>query len=969
MGKIWIDGRVYDADSNRNVLEVALSRGFDLPYFCWHPALGSVGACRQCAVKQFEDEGDEEGRLVMACMTSASDGTRVSITDPDAYDFRARVVEWLMVNHPHDCPVCDEGGECHLQDMTVMTGHNYRRYRFPKRTYRNQDLGPFINHEMNRCIQCYRCVRFYDEYAGGRDLQAFAAHDRVYFGRVEDGTLDSEFSGNLVEICPTGVFTDKSLKAHYTRKWDLRTAPSVCQHCSLGCNTTPGERYGTLRRIRSRFNEKVNGYFLCDRGRYGYEFVNHRRRVRHPVRPKGGEDKAVEVGVDEALAKLGALLKGPERVLGIGSPRASLEANFALRAAVGADAFYRGESRRETELADAVLGILRDGGARSLSLGEVEEADAVLVLGEDPTNTAPMLELALRQAVRNQPLAGVREDGAVPPWHDHAVREAVQDRKGPLFVITAAPARLDEIARHALRRAPKDVARMGRAVARALDPDAPAVEGLSDEETEAAREMADALRDARRPLVVSGTGAGSREVLAAAGAVADALAATHEDAGIVLVLPECNTLGTALLGGKPLEAAFHGVEEESVGGVVILENDLFRRAPREAVERFLGVAPLTVVLDQLAHETGERAELVLPAATFAEGDGTLVNHEGRAQRFVRVFVPNEGEIRESWRWLGDAAATALGTREAAPTHAEEPADARGEARAAGAGGGVGTGRYALDREPEGFRGPDQWRTLRDVQEALARDVPALAAILDAFPDPDFRVAGARVPRELHRYSGRTAMRAHSEIHEPAPPPDPDSPLSFSMEGYLAMPPPKLASEFWSPGWNSVQALNRFQEEVGGPLRGGPAGVRVLEPSGSVAFRKSGSVPRPFEPRNRQDGGGEDGRKWRVVPLHHCFGSEELSVLSAGVAQRAPDPYVALAPEDAEELGVGSGSPLTVELDGVRETLPVRLWPGLIRGCMGLPFGLPGVGLVQTGNWVRVLPDSGDAGGKETGGEG
>ena len=130
-----------------------------------------------------------------------------------------------MTNHPHDCPICDEGGECHLQDMTVMTGHNQRTYRFNKRTYRNQDLGPFVSHEMNRCIQCYRCVRFYRDYAGGKDFNVFGSRNRTYFGRVEDGTLESPFSGNLVEICPTGVFTDKTEKAHYTRKWDLQTAP------------------------------------------------------------------------------------------------------------------------------------------------------------------------------------------------------------------------------------------------------------------------------------------------------------------------------------------------------------------------------------------------------------------------------------------------------------------------------------------------------------------------------------------------------------------------------------------------------------------------------------------------------------------------------------------------------------------------------------------------------------------------
>ncbi len=168
------------------------------------------------------------------------------------------------------------------------------RTRVPPVSIQEADIpksaaGPFITHEMNRCIQCYRCVRFYRDYAGGRDLNAFASANHVFFGRHEDGTLESVFSGNLVEVCPTGVFTDKTLARHYIRKWDLQTAPSLCVHCSLGCNTIPGERNGFLRRIVNRFNSQVNGYFLCDRGRFGYEFVNNARRVRHmQARPQGG---------------------------------------------------------------------------------------------------------------------------------------------------------------------------------------------------------------------------------------------------------------------------------------------------------------------------------------------------------------------------------------------------------------------------------------------------------------------------------------------------------------------------------------------------------------------------------------------------------------------------------------------------------------------------------------------------------
>ncbi len=136
---------------------------------------------------------------------------------------------------------------------------------------------------MNRCIQCYRCVRFYRDYAGGRDLNVFAGHDHVYFGRFADGVLENEFSGNLVEVCPTGVFTDKTLHEHYTRKWDLQTAPSLCTLCGLGCNTIPGERYGTSGASTTVSISEVNGYFLCDRGRYGYEFINDARRIRQPA--------------------------------------------------------------------------------------------------------------------------------------------------------------------------------------------------------------------------------------------------------------------------------------------------------------------------------------------------------------------------------------------------------------------------------------------------------------------------------------------------------------------------------------------------------------------------------------------------------------------------------------------------------------------------------------------------------------
>jgi NADH-quinone oxidoreductase subunit G len=353
-------------DAKQNLLHACLSVGFNLPYFCWHPALGSVGACRQCAVKQFRNPEDNHGRLVMACMTPTSEGTRISIEDAEAVAFRKGIIEGMMENHPHDCPVCDEGGECHLQDMTVMTGHDYRRYEFPKRTFSNQYLGPFVNHEMNRCVQCYRCVRFYREYAGGKDFNVFGIRNLAYFGRYEDGVLESPFAGNLDEVCPTGVFTDATHKHHYTRKWDMQFAPSICVHCGLGCNVSPGERYGMLRRIVNRYHGDINGYFICDRGRYGYEFVNSEQRIRQPQARSNGQVQSIAKA--EAVEHAAKICASSTTVIGIGSPRASLEANFALRVAVGPDRFFAGVKADELRSLHLAIEVLRTTPVASLRM-------------------------------------------------------------------------------------------------------------------------------------------------------------------------------------------------------------------------------------------------------------------------------------------------------------------------------------------------------------------------------------------------------------------------------------------------------------------------------------------------------------------------------------------------------------------------------------------------------------------------
>ena len=900
MATIHVDGKDFEVDGADNLLQACLSLGLDIPYFCWHPALGSVGACRQCAVKQYNDENDTRGRIVMSCMTPATDNTWISIDDEESKAFRASVVEWLMTNHPHDCPVCEEGGHCHLQDMTVMTGHNARRYRFTKRTHQNQELGPFIAHEMNRCIACYRCVRYYKDYAGGTDLGVYGAHDNVYFGRVEDGTLESEFSGNLVEVCPTGVFTDKTHSERYNRKWDMQFAPSICHGCSSGCNISPGERYGELRRIENRFNGSVNQYFLCDRGRFGYGYVNREDRPRQPL--LAGQ----AIGIDAALDKAAELLKG-KRVIGIGSPRASLESNFALRELVGASNFYSGIATNELANIRLIRDILQNGPLPTPTLRDVELHDAIFVLGEDLTQTAARLALALRQAVKGK-ATEIAAGARIQDWHMAAVQNVAQHALHPLFIASVAETRLDDIAEQCVHAAPADLARIGFAVAHAIDPSAPAVDGLDAEAGELVQRIADALLNAKRPLIVSGASLGDKALIEAAANIASALKNREKNGSLSLVVPEANSLGLALLGGESVDAALDALSNGQADAVVVLENDLYRRADTAKVDTALSAAQTLIVADHQRTATSERAHLLLPAASFAEGDGTLVSLEGRAQRFFQVYEPSYYDsnilIREGWRWLHALHSTLQGK--------------------------------AVD-----------WTQLDQVTAACAASNPLLAGIKDAAPSASFRIKGLKLAREPHRYSGRTAMRANISVHEPRQPQDQDTAFAFSMEGYAGSKEDRQQIPFaWSPGWNSPQAWNKFQDEVGGHLRAGDPGVRLLEAAGNVLpwF----AVNAAFNPA---------AGTWLVAPLHHLFGSEENSARAKPIQERMPEPYVALARDEAARLGVNDGALLALRVNGQALRLPLKVRDDLAIGLVGLPLGLPGIPATIAGASVTLLQEA------------
>jgi NADH-quinone oxidoreductase subunit G len=821
------------------------------------------------------------------------EGLIVSIEDAEAREFRAAIIEGLMTNHPHDCPVCDEGGECHLQDMTVMTGHNYRRFDFKKRTYTNQYLGPFINHEINRCIQCYRCVRFYRDYAGGKDLNVFAAHNHVYFGRHEDGVLESEFSGNLIEVCPTGVFTDKTLKKHFTRKWDLSNAPSICVHCSVGCNILVSERYDSLRRIMNRYNGAVNGYFICDRGRFGYEFVNDDRRIRNTkIRPQK-EENQVEADNKVLTSRLKTSLAKGQKIIGIGSPRASLESNFALSVLVGNENFYHGISKKEQLLTHTVLNFLQKSGVQTPSLKQIEQADAVLIFSEDLTNTAPMIALAVRQASRNIPNQDALKKG-IPIWDDGPSRELAQDTKSPVFIVTPFKDGLDDLAEGTFRASYDDIAYLGFVITASLDNKFPISITADYEHQKFADKIASVLRNAKNPLIISGITNGNEAIVHAALNIAKALFESNPKCMLSMVLPECNSMGLAFIPGKALDDVIALAAVEEIDSLVILENDLYRRASAEMVDFLLERSKQIIVLDHLTNKTAVHADLLLPAATFAESEGTLVNNEGRAQRYYKAIV-NSYQVKESWRWIDEI--------------------------------------IKIKNQFDIL----SWNRFDDIVSSLVNKWPVFSKLKTYVPDADFRMLNEKIPRQTMRYSGRTAIHANVAVSEVSIPNDPDSPFAFSMEGQPQRPPSSLVPFYWSPGWNSVQAMYNDLDEPNGSLKGGDPGIRLIEPDGTADISYFKMIPTAKKLQKDE---------WMIVPAYQIFGSEELSSAGQTLTQRIMEPFVYLNRKDADSLGAVEGNKIRLVISKTNITLIVRIENSLKQGIAGVSFNLPGMPFIE-----------------------
>jgi NADH-quinone oxidoreductase subunit G len=326
MVSVTIEGRAIQVPEGTSMLEAAKVAGVLIPHYCYHPGLPVAGVCRMCLV-----EVEKSAKLAPACATSVAEGQVIHVHSDPAREARQGVLEMLLINHPLDCPICDQSGECELQDYTFAEGRKDSRYHEAKRFNPVEDFGGDVLYVPNRCILCTRCVRFMEDVAHDPVLNVSERGDRAVIGKFEGQDLTHPWAGNVVDLCPVGALLSKDF-LNKARSWDLDRSASICPNCTQGCNTALESRDNVVVRMRPRPNEDVNKYFLCDEGRLNYRWLNRRDRVEFPHVRRG--DALAPADWDEAVEAAAAVLRG-RRVHVVASPSLSNEVLFQLSQVIG----------------------------------------------------------------------------------------------------------------------------------------------------------------------------------------------------------------------------------------------------------------------------------------------------------------------------------------------------------------------------------------------------------------------------------------------------------------------------------------------------------------------------------------------------------------------------------------------------------------------------------------------------------
>jgi NADH-quinone oxidoreductase subunit G len=619
MVEIELDGKKIEVAEGSMVMHAAEKAGTYIPHFCYHKKLSIAANCRMCLV-----DVEKAPKPMPACATPVTNGMIVRTHSDKAVKAQKSVMEFLLINHPLDCPICDQGGECQLQDLAVGYGGSASRYQEEKRVVFHKDVGPLISmEEMSRCIHCTRCVRFGQEIAGEMELGMVHRGEHSEITTVVGDTVDSELSGNMIDLCPVGALTSKPFR-YSARTWELSRRKSVAPHDSSGANLIVQVKGNQVMRVLPLENEEVNECWLADRDRFSYEALNTEERLTAPMIKQGGQWQTVDW--QTALEYVANGLKqikaehGAGRIGALVSPHSSVEELYlagALMRGIGSENIDHRLRHAEFAPVEGVRWL----GTRIAALSELQRA---LVVGSNLRKDHPLFALRVRAATRKGAQITVIDD-------------ADNDWALPITAKVVVPA-----ARwaHALA-----------AVAAAIAAEAGVAAPVPAQADEVARRIAKSLMSGERKAILLGNAAAHHAKASSLLALAQWIGA-QTGASVGYLTEAANTVGAQLVGAVPGAGGLHAGQMLAGGlqGVLLLNTEPeFDAAAGAAAAQALGQAQMVVTLSPFRANLAY-SDVLLPIAPYTETPGTFVNAEGRVQSFHAVVKPL-GETRPGWKVL------------------------------------------------------------------------------------------------------------------------------------------------------------------------------------------------------------------------------------------------------------------------------------------------------------------------------
>ncbi|MEM7652032.1 MAG: NADH-quinone oxidoreductase subunit NuoG [Pseudomonadota bacterium] len=590
MPKVTVDGIEVEVDPGATVLQACEAAGKEIPRFCYHERLSIAGNCRMCLV-----EMERAPKPVASCAMPAGDGMVIKTDTPLVEKARNGVMEFLLVNHPLDCPICDQGGECDLQDQAMAYGFDRSRYLENKRAVKDKELGPLIKTIMTRCIHCTRCVRFATEVAGVEELGATGRGESMEIGTYVEKALSSELSGNMIDLCPVGALTSKPY-AFTARSWELRKTESIDVMDAVGSNIRVDARGSEVMRVLPRLHEDVNEEWISDKTRFACDGLRRQRLDRPYIRRNG---KLAAVSWGEALEATANALKGSagKKIAAIAGDMADAEAMYALKGLMKQIGSPNIDCRQDGAKLDTAS---RAGYLFNSTIAGIEDADALLIVGSNPRIEAPVLNARIRKRW----LRGGFKVGLIGAQADLTYQTEF---------LGAGPETLSEV-----------------------------VAGKHG--------FAKILKSAKKPMIILGQGALSRAdgaaVLALARKVAETFGCVADDwNGFNVLHTAASRVGGLDLGfvpgksGRDVSGIAEGASSGAIDVVYLLGAD-------EIDMDSLGKA-LVIYQGHHGDAGAHRADIILPSAAYTEKDGIYVNTEGRVQLAKRAVFP-PGEAKEDW---------------------------------------------------------------------------------------------------------------------------------------------------------------------------------------------------------------------------------------------------------------------------------------------------------------------------------